>query len=332
MRECLIRSVSRIHITLIDLGASSNYIDGGAGFILEEPYHVISVSRSLDNKNRIIAQDAVDEEIISRAKMCLERFLESQSVREGFEIKLLKTYPLHIGLGGTTQLCMSIATGLWHLLYREKPDHVEIARIIGRGGTSGIGVHGFALGGFIVDGGHLRGVEKNEALPSDYSRAPPPPLLVREDLPENWSFILIRPRELSSRIFGERELEIFRRNTPIKREEVFEVAYHVLFGLLNAVKRRDIELFKRHVRSIQEIGFKRVEWLIQGESIRRIRETLDSLDISYGLSSMGPTLYIPTLDNEKEEIRKRIVDKLDPDKYLVEISRGRNTGYEKLCS
>ncbi|MEZ0290592.1 MAG: beta-ribofuranosylaminobenzene 5'-phosphate synthase family protein [Sulfolobales archaeon] len=328
MREIEIRSVSRIHITLIDLNGTWGLIDGGAGLVLEEPYFLTSVRESDRDSIEFLStcDTACCEEIKRVAQNCLDRTKRYLRSRSSYNIRFKRFYPPHIGLGSTTQLCLSVAVGVWLIERGETPSIVELARIVRRGGTSGIGVYGFAMGGFIIDGGHLRDVEKRSFLPSDYSEAPPPVLLERADIPDKWRFILVRPRT-AARIYGSRELSVFQDNTPLDIREVYEVSYHVFMGLLNAVKRGNITMFKRHLRRIQDIGFKSVEWKIQDESIIRLARHLDRERIEYGLSSMGPTIFIPVLEEETEETLKKI-NNLLPGEYILELSRGRNRGFE----
>ena len=69
---------------------------------------------------------------------------------------------------------------------------LDMAKIVGRGGTSGIGVESFENGGFIIDGGHKR-VEKPSFLPSSASPATPPPIIARYNFPLDWKIILAIP-------------------------------------------------------------------------------------------------------------------------------------------
>ncbi|MGC9149192.1 MAG: beta-ribofuranosylaminobenzene 5'-phosphate synthase family protein [Sulfolobales archaeon] len=333
MKKCRIRSVSRLHITLIDLNAGWGIIDGGAGLILNEPFFEVEIyENSLLNTDRIMMLDN-NEEILNVSIRCIQRiknYVENRSnTHSHYVVNLIKTYSPHIGLGATTQLCMSLATGIWILEYGEEPDHALIARIIGRGGTSGVGVHGFALGGFIIDGGHLKDIEKRDFLPSDYSTSPPPPLLIREEIPETWRFILIRPKIINKRFFGSKELEVFRNNTPLNIIDVYEVSYHVFMGLLNGIKRRDIDRFRRHLRRIQDIGFKSIEWRIQNDEVRRLAKYLDKIGIGFGLSSMGPTVFIP-IESDEEQNMMKLLQSLS-NEYFINIVKGRNRGYEAQC-
>ncbi|MEM1632662.1 MAG: hypothetical protein QW366_00840 [Sulfolobales archaeon] len=331
MNSIRIRSVSRIHITLIDLSGVWGIIDGGAGVILEEPYFMVSVGVSDQDLIHIITSQesckgVCEEELLRIAGKCLSRIKDYLGSRKGFNILIERLYPPHIGLGSTTQLCMSIGLGVWLLERGEKPDYIELARAVKRGGTSGIGVHGFELGGFIIDGGHLKDIEKKEFLPSDYSKAPPPPLLIRESIPEEWRFILIIPKVLGERIYGSREADIFRTYTPLPEKEAYEVSYHVFMGLLSSIRRKSIKMFRRHLRRIQDIGFKLIEWKIQDPRVIELAEYLDRSGLEYGLSSMGPTIFIPA---SFEEIPK-VLEMLQPfsNEFQIIESKGRNRGAE----
>ena len=67
-----------------------------------------------------------------------------------FEIKT--TLFSHTGLGSKTQLLLSFATALKQY-YNKDVDVYELTKLVGRGGTSGIGYRVFEKGGFILDCG-----------------------------------------------------------------------------------------------------------------------------------------------------------------------------------
>ena len=69
---------------------------------------------------------------------------------------------------------------------------LELAKIVGKGRTSGIGVESFENGGFIIDGGH-RAMKNRGFVPSSASCATPPPIIARYDFPEDWKIILVIP-------------------------------------------------------------------------------------------------------------------------------------------
>lgn len=322
-RSCVARSVSRIHITLIDLLGDIGRVDGGAGITLENPRFIVR-ARAVENSSYIDAKGGYGEIVEKCSRAILERICRSC----GAEVEVIEGYDLHVGLGAVTQLCLSTASCIASSLGISL-ESLEIARIVNRGGTSGIGVYAFKLGGFIVDGGHRYPHDKHEIGPSDLVRAPPPPLISRIEIPIDWGFILMRPRK-ASRIYGDRENMIFREASKISVEEVWRLSHRLLMGLMPSIASKDLEGFARHIREIQDLGFKRIEWSHQDPTVWRLRKTLDELEIPYGLSSMGPTIYIPCIENECEETLRSVLKRTDID-IEARITRGRNKGAEIYC-
>ncbi|MEM2204045.1 MAG: hypothetical protein QXI22_06790 [Sulfolobales archaeon] len=322
MAKCVTKSVSRLHITLIDIIGRLGRIDGGAGVTLSEPSFVVS-AQILD-RGGIEFSGSIEYRDI--AITCANRYLSRACRSCGARIEVIKGYELHIGLGGVTQLCLSIAKSLSASMGFDE-DPVELARIVGRGGTSGIGTYGFKLGGFIVDAGHSYPAEKQLIGSSDHVEAPPPPLITRIEIPENWRFVLVR--HLGARkIYGDLEKRIFEEGRKMPVEDVWMVSHILLMGLIPSVKIGDIELFKRSIGMIQEVGFKKIEWLYQDESVWSIRKKLLFKGIEHGLSSMGPTIYIPCREDECEEISSYISNEKG---ISLDIVKGSNRGAETIC-
>jgi len=69
-------------------------------------------------------------------------------------IEVVSTAPEHAGLGVGTQLSLGVARGLYELAGLPPPTAEQLAALTGRGRRSGVGLHGFRLGGLIVDGGY----------------------------------------------------------------------------------------------------------------------------------------------------------------------------------
>jgi beta-RFAP synthase len=88
--------------------------------------------------------------------------------------------PAHHGLGTGTQIGLAVAAALGRALGRPDESAVDLARRVGRGARSGVGVHGFDRGGFLVDGG-----KRDEAAVA--------PLVARIDFPADWRIVLIAP-------------------------------------------------------------------------------------------------------------------------------------------
>ncbi len=86
--------------------------------------------------------------------------------------------PEHAGLGSGTQFALAVAAAC-QTLWGRPAGAPDLARLTGRGRRSGVGVHGFAHGGFLVDGGHAgQGVA---------------PLVARHPFPRTWRIVLALP-------------------------------------------------------------------------------------------------------------------------------------------
>jgi beta-ribofuranosylaminobenzene 5'-phosphate synthase len=188
-----------------------------------------------------------------------------------------------------TQLALGILKSIL-TLEGETRDILEMAEIVGRGGTSGIGLWAFDRGGFVLDAGHSTD-DKMTFAPSHYSKAKPPELLWHSTLPDDWYFVVAIP-EVGRQIYGAEEKNMFECYCPIPREEVAEVSHMVLIGVLPSVLHNDIQTFGRSLSLIQNTGFKRIENDLQGDFIRRLLEVFIELGaVGSGLSSFGPATY-----------------------------------------
>ncbi|QKQ99287.1 beta-ribofuranosylaminobenzene 5'-phosphate synthase [Metallosphaera tengchongensis] len=262
--------LSRIHITLFDMEGKHGRIDGGMGIGLKRPRIVL---RSGDCTNLNIRG-------LSTVSFCIE-----------------EDYEEHIGLGHTTQFLLSAAK-LHSELNLEKMSAVELASKVGRGGTSGVGVHLFDNGGFVVDGGHSTRI-KHIPLPSDFSNAPPPPLLLRVNFP--WYIYVNVPN--GGKIFGSTELDIFRKYSP---SQIGELTRVVLMEFIPSVVEKDISSALDGLWKIQGLGFKKVEVELQSNEVKDMMIKLYKNGFPSGLSSFGPAIFTFTATRrEGEELVSR---------------------------
>ena len=273
-----IRTPSRIHITLIDLNGEIGRIDGGVGLALEEPCVRIKAKESGD----IVVKG--ESENFERYKSVAEKFHKKFGC--GIEIEILGDYKAHVGLGSGTQISLAVGKAFVEINGIEMSVR-EIAEFVGRGGTSGIGVAAFEFGGFIVDGGHSV-KEKSSFLPSSFSKAKPAPILARYDFPD-WDVYVFIPERKG--FFGRREVDLFRKNTPLRIEEVRELCHVILMKLMPSVVEGDLEEFADAIYRIQYLGFKRAEIKQYGDLIYKIIEEAKDYG-AVGMSSTGPTVYL----------------------------------------
>ncbi|MEM3526264.1 MAG: hypothetical protein QXV37_02515, partial [Candidatus Jordarchaeaceae archaeon] len=135
------------------------------------------------------------------------------------------------------------------------------------------------------------GKQKEKFLPSSASLAPPAPIVIRRDVPENWFFVIGIPN-VDKGAHGKREVEIFEKYCPIPLREVEKLSHLILMKTLPALMDEDIETFGSSLYEIQKIGFKKVEVELQDPIVKKlIKFMMEKGAYGSGVSSFGPAVY-----------------------------------------
>jgi beta-ribofuranosylaminobenzene 5'-phosphate synthase len=287
VKRVIVTTPARLHFGLIDMNGEIGRIDGGVGLALESPHTVIEAMPS-----KGIQVDCRDEPgMVDRVKDALENVCTAYGL-DGAYVNV-KERPLpHVGLGSATQALVGAAHAACRLHGIQKPSR-ELATLVGRGGTSGIGVAAVEDGGFIVDGGHRfrRGQhDKQEYMPSGASVGiDPPPVLARCDFPD-WDVLVVVP--LGKGASGLREVALFKIVCPIPIEQVRQMCHILLMQMMPAVAEKDLESFGQAMEAFQELGFKvfelRAQTNLPGDCLTFLRE---NGGMGVGMSSWGPAVY-----------------------------------------
>lgn len=269
---------SRLHITLIDLNGALGRIDGGVGLTLDYPS--IRINAKKDAQLSVSGTTEFAERIKSAASAVLTQYNIN-----GVAIDVVQEYPNHVGLGSGTQVALAVGTAISEL-YDLNLNPTTIAKLTGRGGTSGIGVAAYEFGGFLVDGGHKG---KTEFLPSSASgKFGPGPIIARHDFPD-WAIVLAIPNLRGAS--DKREIDVFQKQCPLPLNEVQELCHVILMEMLPAVVEHDIESFGRSIDRVQTIGFKRRELELQPFCAHLVQFMRENGAIGAGMSSFGPVVY-----------------------------------------
>ena len=206
----------------------------------------------------------------------------------------------HVGLGVGTQLSLAVARALTCLYGLDDVSACDLARISGRGLRSGVGIHGFSRGGFIVDAGR-RGPDQI------------PTLLNAIPFPERWSILLATPRE-DQGLHGKAEIGAFEtlKEMPVATTE--RICRLLFLQVLPAVIEEDLEAFGEGLSEIQRLVGE-IFAPVQGGSFAspQTERGIDAMTKAglkgVGQSSWGPTLY-GFLDESSESRRAAIEDRL----------------------
>lgn len=289
----LIKTPSRVHITLIDLNGKLGRIDGGIGIALENPCFKIKFKES--KRFEISASKELEERIRRIKQRFFDYFSkkEKKELKDNLRISVIESYLQHVGLGSGTQLALAVAKAFSDFNKIEASIR-ELAISTKRGGTSGIGVAAFEAGGFIMDAGHTI-KEKPEFLPSSASEAKPANVIARYDFP--WELLVLIPQ--GKKVYEKREVSIFKKYCPIKITEVRKLCHIILMKALPSLLDRDIESFGESINEIQKTGFKKIEVSLQSREVKRILKICQRYSFGAGLSSFGPSIYCIGFDEEK---------------------------------
>jgi beta-ribofuranosylaminobenzene 5'-phosphate synthase len=199
----------------------------------------------------------------------------------------------HSGLGVGTALLLGCIEALF-LVNQVNIKSEELTPLSSRGGTSGIGINSYFLGGMILDLG-----KKNDSTshkPSSVQSFPDEPLLLKRINFPDWELGLILPPSKSLN-HKEGEVKFFQAHTPISKEDAYESCYLSFFGAFASVMENDYEGFCLSITKIQKTYWKSKEIANQSKETINLLNRLQLTGTCYaGMSSMGPGLYILTDD------------------------------------
>ncbi len=318
----IITTPARLHFALIDLNGSLGRIDGSIGLAINDPHFEIIAEPA----NQIRVASAEYEE---RARTIVERLRAKYSF-PGIHLQLASEIPPHSGFGSGTQLALGIAQAV-NTLYNLNLSVANLARVVGRGGTSGIGITAFERGGFILDGGHRFPNQKSSFLPSSAAGSvPAPPLLLWQPFPD-WELLIVIPR--CTHISGETEIQLFKTLCPQPRSTAEQLSHLILLKLLPAIFEEDRHAFGSAINGVQTFGWKKVEIDAQGSILQR---TLDFLRangaVGAGVSSWGPAIF--ALGDNLSTLKEKTVAFLQtlPEGGTCFITNANNVGAQVKVS
>jgi len=304
----IIRTPKRLHLGMIDPTGSLGRRFGSLGVALEGGYEV----KVLPAEALEVRAEGEDAETIRKA---VEKMNSAFGTGTGYLVEVRKGIPRHVGLGSTTQLSLAVGTAIARLNNLNIPIE-RLAEVLGRGRNGGAGIYAFAHGGFVLDGG------VKESLP---------PLIVREEFPEEWAFLLVIP-EVKPGLDEEEEKPIMAESFG-DVNVAMEISHRILLGLLPALKERNVKAFGEHLSAVQRLVGRHFAEFQGGEFREDVKLILDWLgERTYGAgqSSWGPTVYGLILEAEFQRLSAELNDYLEEHGIRAEVELGlpRNTGAE----
>jgi len=289
MNSISIKVFPRIHISLLDMSSNGYRMNGGIGFFIKNPHLIVNIEYSptlqiKDQRSLVYQQDFPQHTL----KKWLEQHILEHHLKHSFKISIHGKASSHTGFGVSTSIRMACVEGIY-LLQKKQVSENQVVQQSCRGGTSGIGVHGYFTGGLIFDLGHKQ--NKEELLPSrNREHNSHLPLLLKSVSMPKWEVGILIPHHIPTKTNQEEKI-FFKKTCPILKEQVYESVYHSLFGILASVETQDKSNFCKAIKAIQTQAWKQAERKLYPE-LTLIEEKLYEFGAdAVGMSSLGPMLY-----------------------------------------
>ncbi|HWC04210.1 MAG TPA: beta-ribofuranosylaminobenzene 5'-phosphate synthase family protein [Methylomirabilota bacterium] len=238
MRTIVVDAGARLHLGFLDLNGDCGRRYGSIGVALERPRCTVEAAPAPPGAAPAPGDPA--GVILTRLGLA----------SEGIAVRLVEALPVHAGFGAGTQHALAVALAAVRAAGRAVPAR-ELARRLGRGQRSGIGVATFEHGGLVIDAGHPA-QDDVDAPPGETGGPEPPPVIFRHPLPGDWHFVLATPRAAPG-LSGPSEQRAFRDLPPMDAERVGRICRLTLIQLAPAVLAGDIRTFGEAVTGIQEV-------------------------------------------------------------------------------
>jgi beta-RFAP synthase len=284
---------------------------GGVGLMIEEP----GIALTLAPATEWSAEGPLGQRALDFAR----RYAESKvAARRPCHLAVHRCAPEHVGLGTGTQLGIAVARALAEISGLENVESTELAQRVGRGLRSALGVHGFAQGGFLIEGG-----QRQQGIIS--------PLISRVEFPDEWRIVLVLPR-VSVGLHGRAEIDAITglRTSSVAWTE--SLCRLVLLGMLPALVERDIQAFGEAVYDFNaRVGeaFSRVQGGIYADSrsAALVRFAREQGILGVGQSSWGPSVFAVVGDEERAKaFAHRVRGQFCLADHEVVLTRARNRG------
>jgi len=306
-----VAAAARLHIGFLDLNFTLGRRFGSLGISIDAPVTRLSLQAA--------SQTIVSGPESDRAARYLQRLSHHLGISRHTHLVIDQALPPHSGLGSGTQLALAVGSALARFEGRDVSNR-EIARLLGRGSRSGVGIAAFETGGVILDGG--RGVG-----------TAPAPVLARHDFPEAWRFVLVFDHGETG-VHGTEETNAFDEIRPMAPEISGEICRLTLMQALPSLIEHDIRGFGNAITGIQNrIG----DYFAPYQGGRRFASPRVSRALEWlsangaagvGQTSWGPTGYgLAASQDEAHRLRDGLARVLARETTLeFRVCRGNNAG------
>ena len=321
----VVRAPGRLHLGFLDPGGSLGRRFGSLGLVIDGFETVIELAPApagtVIDEVTALTRSAADE--IERARAHLAQLRAHTGLDQPLQLRLKQVLPAHAGFGSGTQLALAIGRAFAQC-HGLAVDSTVLARWLGRGLRSGIGIAGFDQGGLLLDGGP--GADGSAA-----------PVLARLALPLAWRVLVMQ--DLSAQgLSGTQERQAMAQLTPLPREAAADICHQMLMRVLPGAACGDFAAFATGITRIQHLlgahfapaqGGSAFTSAAVGRLVQWVAEAAEAATgAAVGQSSWGPTGFaiLPSLAAAEAAVRSARAAGLVRQGLLLQIVRPRNQG------
>ncbi|BDZ73488.1 MAG: beta-hydroxylase [Methylophaga sp.] len=240
MPTVTVQAPARLHLGFLDLNADIGRKFGSIGLAINSHHTIINISPA---ENFNIQGAYVTDNMRLKINQICTLFYEKlgqhlPQANRSVAISVNSAIPEHSGLGSGTQLTLTLGVALakFHGLSIDTP---LLAKELGRGKRSGIGIATFDHGGFVIDGG----LKPQQTVP---------PVLAQLNFPEKWKIVLVMDPNHQG-IHGSAELQAFKQLPVFPQENARIISHMTLMQLLPALIEQSCDEFGKAVTDIQAL-------------------------------------------------------------------------------
>jgi beta-ribofuranosylaminobenzene 5'-phosphate synthase len=315
-----IRTGSRLHFGLFNLGDRPRQF-GGVGLMLDEP----GIQMCATPAREWSAEGPLSARVLEFARrLSLNNALGTErDPLHPHHFLIGRAAPEHVGLGTGTQLALATA----RLLAQGRgPGSANLlARYVGRGLRSALGVHGFERGGFLVEAGKR---SADTLLPSLS------PLVVHQPFPDEWRVVVTIPAHAPG-LHGDAEREAFAQLAvgPAGEPPADVLCRLTLLGMLPALVQRDVKAFGEALyefnRRVGELFAPVQGGVYSNPLVEEVVTFLRGEGVAgAGQSSWGPAVFAIVGDADEANARAARLQQRFPAFPSVFVARAMNRGAE----